>query len=78
MQAASDPLACHYAPFTRALWHAQQAQREHSPVAAEVVEVAQRPLDLHLVANRQRLQVLAHLAARWEARVLVLPVHLQG
>ncbi len=47
-----------------------------APAAAEVREVAERALELHLAADRQRLHKLAQLAALRETRVLVLPVHL--
>ena len=47
------------------------------PSLAEIVEVTEGALDFHLAANRQRLQILAHLASIWKSGVLILPVHLQ-
>ena len=48
-----------------------------APAAAEIGEVAERSLELHLVADLQRLHELAELAAVRKARVLIAPVHLQ-
>ena len=39
--------------------------------------MAERSLELHLVADLQRLHELAELAAVRKARVLIAPVHLQ-
>ena len=47
------------------------------PSPAEIVEMTEGTFDFHFAANRQRLQILAHLASIWESGVLILPVHLQ-